>query len=257
MWQTGKQCTWSMLLMQDDLNDYLALEVKKEMADRYFGFRKLIEEDIKEYDNQILTSFLRLEQKIGFDLVRLYILLKDEHLIHDFFRLAGLEQLIFYDPYLPESPTIRKKVFAGQRTRGLTRAGRFKNMVFDTYESLAEDIDQYRKNLLELSRERDTIAEEIKQFYHKHDLGIMMDFLRHLDGSGSSATGSMAGAVTPQTGTELERKMKVEPPPPVDQLLPVIPPLAPLAKIKPLLKKIVDQAFRIQQKPDLREIVRP
>lgn len=242
--------------MQDDINEILTLEVKKEMADRYFGFRKLIEEDIKEYGDQVLTSFLRLEQKIGFDLVRLYILLKDEKLIHEFFLLAGLQQLIFYDPYLAESPTLRKKVFAGQKIRGLTRAGRFRNMVLDTYAVLAEDIDNYQKNLQKLSREREDIAEEIQQFYHKHDLGTMMDFLRKLDGAGLYGSDSMGGAITPETGTGLERKMKVEPPPPVDELLPVIPSITPLAEIKQPLKKIIARAYRIQQKPDIKEIVR-
>ena len=243
--------------MQDDITDILTLEVKKEMADRYFGFRKLIEEDIREYDDQVLTSFRRLEQQIGFDMVRLYILLKDENLIHEFFRMAGLEQLMFYDTYLAESPTIRKKVFAGQKIRGLTRSGRFKNMIFDTYESLANDIDSYRKNFMQLASERENIAAEIQHFYRKHDLGIMLDFLRKLDGSSRYSSGSMEGGLSPLTGDNLQRKMKVEPPPPVDQLLPIIPQLLPLTDIKSELKKIIGQAFRQQQKLDLKEIVRP
>lgn len=242
--------------MQDDITDILALEVKKEMAERYFGFRKLIEEDIKEFDDQVLASFLRLEQKIGFNLVRLYILLKDEKLIHEFFRLAGLDQLIFYDPYLTESPTIRKSVLAGLRIRGFTRAARFRNLVLDTYAALAADIDSYHKNLAELFEERENIAEEIRQFYHKHDLGTMMDFLRKLDGGEMYRSGGMEGAITPESGTGLEHKMKVEPPPPVDELLPIIPPIAPLSEIKRPLKKIINRAYRLQQEPDLKEIVR-
>jgi len=242
--------------MHEDIHDILTLEVKKEMADRYFGFRKLIEEDIREYDNQVLTSFLRLEQKIGFDLVRLYILLKDENLIHEFFQLAGLDQLIFYDPYLPESPTLRKKVFTGQKTRGLTRAGRFRNMVFDTYEILCDDISQYRQNLQKLANERENIAEEIQQFYHKHDLGVMMDFLRGLDGGGYQA-GSMEGGLSPLAGDNLDQKMKVQPPPPVDEVLPVLPPIIPLASLKASFKNIVERAFLAQKKPDLKDLVRP
>jgi len=243
--------------MKDDITDILTLEVKKEMADRYFGFRKLIEEDIKEYDDQVLTSLRRLEQQIGFDMVRLYILLKDENLIHEFFRLAGLEQLMFYDTYLTESSTIRKKVFTGLKIRGLTRAGRFKNMIYDIYENLAADVDRYRKNFMELASERENIAAEIQHFYRKHDLGTMMDFLRKLDGTAGYSSGSMEGGLVPQAGDNLAQKMKVEPPPPVDQLLPALPPLMPLAGIKSSLKKIIDQAFRQQPKLDLKEIVRP
>jgi hypothetical protein len=245
------------MFMHEDITDILALEVKKEMADRYFGFRKLIEEDIKEYDNQVFTSFLRLEQQIGFDLVRLYILLKDENLIHEFFQLAGLDQLIFYDPYLAESPTLRKKIFAGQKIRGLTRAGRFKNMIFDTYEALSNDISQYRQNLTKLALERDSIAEEIQYFYRKHNLGVMMDFLRDLDGSSGHQAGDMAGGLVQQSGDVLDQKLKVQPPPPVDELLPVIPQILPLPRLKEPFKKIVSQSFLAQGRPDLKEIVRP
>jgi hypothetical protein len=243
--------------MDEDLNKFLTFEVKKEMADRYFGFRKLIEEDIHDYDDQVLASFPRLEQKIGFDLVRIYILLKDETLIHEFSQLTGLQQMIFYDPYFTESLTIRKRVFAGQRIRGLTRARRFKNMIFDTYEKLTEDINEYRENMTKLAGERETIVEEIRLFYKKHDLGTMMDFLRGLEGTGMYTSGSMAGGLNPQTGTLLENKLRVQPPPPVDELLPVIPLVTPLNEIKGPLKKIIKRAYNKQQDLDLKNIVRP
>jgi hypothetical protein len=241
--------------MQDDINKILTLEVKKEMADRYFGFRKLIEEDIQDYNDQVLASHARLEQKIGFDLVRLYILLKDESLIHEFFQLAGLDQLIFYDVYMLESPTIRKRVFTDQKVRGLTRARRFRNMVFDAYQTLAEDIDDYRRNMMKLAEERETIAEEIRQFYKKHDLGTMMDFLRGLEGEGVYTSGSMSGGLVPKTGQNLDEKMEVKPPPPVDELLMDIPPVAPLAKIRKDLKKIVDRAYRLHGNLDVKDLV--
>ncbi len=241
--------------MQDDISKVLALEVKKEMADRYFGFRKLIEDDIHDFDDQVIASHVRLEQKIGFDLVRLYILLKDEALIHEFFHRAGLDQLIFYDLYMTESPTIRKRVFAEQTIRGLTRAGRFKNMVLDSYQSLSNDIDEYRENMMTLSEERETIAEEIRLFYKKHDLGTMMDFLRSLDGDGVYISGSMAGGLNPKTGKSLEQKMRVKPPPPIDDLLPEIPPVVPLSKIKRELKNIIDRAFKSHGNIDLKDFV--
>ena len=241
--------------MQDDINKQLAFEIKKEMADRYFGFRKLIEQDIQDYDDQVLSSFRRLEQKIGFDLVRLYILLKDEDLIHEFFQLAGLEQMIFYDPYLAESPTLRKKVFTGQKIRGLTKSGRFKNMVFDTYEALMNDVDEYRQSLIELAGERDNIVEEINHFYKKHDLGTMMDFLRGLDGGYTS--GSIEGGIIEQSGQQLEQKMRVKPPPPVDKLLPNIPPVAPLGQIKTSLKEIIDKAYKLHHQLDMKKLVQP
>ena len=110
---------------------------------------------------------------------------------------------------------------------------------------------------MELDRERENIAAEIQHFYHKHDLGTMMDFLRRLDGAGQYSADGMEGEIVPQTGADLDRKMKIKPPPPVEEILPAIPPLAPLNEIKSTLKKIIDQAFARQQGLDLRDLVKP
>ena len=240
-----------------DIDQMLSIEVKKEIADRYFGFRKLIEEDIQNYDDQVLSSFRRLEQKIGFDLVRLYILLKDGQLIHDFFQVAGLDERLFYDPYLTESPTIEKRVFAGREVHGLTRNGRFRNMGLDTYEDLRRHIEGYRKNLQQLRQEQEIISEEIKLFYRKNDLGTIMGFLRGLGGTSGHKAGDMEGGLTPNTGESLEKKMKVHPPAPVEDLLPDIPGIPLLPEVKGRLKAILDKAYKRQREPEMRDLVHP
>lgn len=242
--------------MQQNIDTVLAYEIKKELADRYFGFRKLIEEDIREYDNHIVASSLRLEEKIGWDLVRLYILLKDEELIHQFFRLTGLHEMIFYDPYLVESPTLRKRVLAGQKVHGLTNSGCFKNLVISNYESLAVDIDEYRENLMKIAQEYEDITEEIKIFQQKHDIGTIMDFLRSLDGDSSFKSGSMEGGLYSWTEGGLEQKMKVKPPSPVDKLLPMIPQIPSLKTIKKELKVIINKAYQLHENIVWKDIIR-
>ncbi len=240
----------------EDIDKILSLEIKKEIADRYFGFRKLIEDNIRDYDQQVLRSFSLLEKKIGLDLIRLYILLKDEGLIHDFFREAGLEHLLFYDPYIVSSPTIRQQVFAGLEAHGLTAHSRFKHMIFDLYEELESHINQYRERMQNLAEEHDVIAEEIKLFYKKNDLGTIMDFMRNIDGIGSYKAGSMEGGLTPRTGQNLEKKMRVTPPSPVEELLPIIPPIKPLSEVKGRLKPIIEKAWKLQKGLDLRTLTR-
>lgn len=111
--------------MKPSIEDVMAFEIKKEMADRYFGFRRLIEKDKDDLDERLRHHSFTLEQRICTGLVRIYILLKDEKLIHEFLQLVGLEEAMFYDHYLTESSTIRQRVFNGVRLRGLTQAGRF------------------------------------------------------------------------------------------------------------------------------------
>jgi hypothetical protein len=243
--------------MMQDIDQMLSIEVKKEIADRYFGFRKLIEEDIQAYDDMVISSFRGLEQKIGFDLVRLYTLLKDRTLIHDFFHILGLDERLFYDPYVNESPTIRKRILAGRTVHGLTRKNRFRNLIFDTYEELEHHIIQYLQTLEELREEHETISEEIKLFYKKNDLGVIMGFLRGLGGGGSVKSGPMEGGLQPKTGESLEKKMRVHPPKSVEELLPKIPAIPPLKEIKNELKPIIDKAFERQGEPEMRAIVHP
>ena len=83
----------------------------------------------------------------------------------------------------------------------------------------------------------------------------MMDFLRGLEGSGTYTSGPMAGAILSQTGEKLARKMKVQPPPPVDEQLPEIPPVAPLSEIKKQLKKIVGRAFKNHADIDIKDFI--
>ena len=240
--------------MKPNVEDILAVELKREIAERYFGFRKMIEEDTLDLMEKIKYQLSILEKRISYELIRIYILLKDEKLIHQFMELTGWEEKLFYDPYITESPTIMKQVFTGIKIRGLTKAGRFKNLVFDTYERLVAHVEHYRQNLEEIETNRETINAEIELFYRKNDIGNIMGFLRAMEGAGSED--SMG--VTPDTGSvdTFEHKMRIEKPPPIDPELIIIPPLAPVPNISKELKKLVDTAYKLHGAKILAEIAK-
>ncbi|MBU0728237.1 MAG: hypothetical protein KKE17_03735 [Proteobacteria bacterium] len=225
-----------------DITKVLAYEIKKELADRYFGYRKVIEEDKVGLRKKVEDITRRIVQKICFDLVRIYVLLRDEHLIHEFLEISGIHEEIFYDPYLPESPTIRARVFQGVKMRGLTQAGRFKNLVFDCYDELVRHVGEYREIFGELLEDQEVINEQIRMFYQKNDISSIMGFMRSLDTQTTRGVDLRAG-VDPLSSQVLEEKMKVEPPLPIEQELPVFPPLVPLSHIKGKLKTIAEHAF--------------
>jgi len=238
--------------MKTNFEDYLSVELKREIAERYFGFRKMIEEDTLDLNEKIKYQLSILEKRISYELIRIYILLKDEQFIHQFMELTGWEEKLFYDPYITESATIRKKVFKGIKIRGLTRAGRFKNLVFDAYERLAAHVQHYRENLEDIETSRETINEEIELFYRENDIGNIMGFLRALEGS--SSEDSMG--VNPDAGSidTFADKMRIEKPPPIDPELIAIPPLVSLHNIRKELKKLVDKAYKLHGGKILAEI---
>lgn len=233
-----------------DLNTNLAFEVKKEIADRYFGFRKIIEEDTNEYQQKLIAGALQLEDKIGFDLVRLYVLLKENGLINDFFRITGLGETLFYDQYINKSPTIRKRVLAAIPVHGLTRKRRFQNMFFDIYDSLEKHVAEYRNHILDLAEDQETIKEEINLFYQKNDISGIMLFLRGINGESPGAAGPMAGALDTGGTITMEQKMRLQPPQPVEKALPILSPIPPATKIKNELKELIDAAFSTQPEFD-------
>jgi len=240
--------------MKNNVEDILALELKRELAQRYFGFRKMIEEDTLDLTEKIKYQLSILEKRISYELIRIYILLNDEDLIQEFMKLTGWEEKLFYDPYITESPTIRKRVFKGIKIRGLTRAGRFKNLVFDAYERLTAHVEHYRENLEEIETSRETINAEIELFYRNNDIGNIMGFLRAMEGGGSEE--SMG--IKPDAGSidAFEHKMRIEKPPPIDPELIKIPPLVPLPNVSKELKKLVDKAYKRHKGTILSEIAK-
>ena len=226
--------------MDADIAKVLSYEIRKEVADRYFGFRKLIEEDSQDLQRKMRHQSRTAEQSVAHALVRIYILLGEEGLIHDFLHLVGLREQIFYDPYLLESPTLRARALEGLRAHGFTRAGRFKNLLLDSYQLLEESVTVYREHFDELEENLETIREEINIFYRKNDLGNIMHFFRSMDGIDDSP---LHGEIQSGATDKLEASMRIEPPSPIEQSLPIIPPLMPLKSVKKQLKRLAERAF--------------
>ncbi len=237
-----------------NMEEMLSLEIKREIADRYFGFRKMIEDDSRQYEQHIRETYRLLEDSVGFDLVRLYILLRQESLIHDFFRLTGLRDELFFDAYLLQAQPLRQRLFHGLRCHGLTRRARFTHLFLDTYSRIVEEMETYRAALKRVTEEGQNITQEIEVFYRQNDLGTMMGFLRGLD-SGSRGEGLLNGGITPLRDSYFEQKMRIETPVAAEKLLPSFPALPPLKSCKSRMRNLADAAYEAQGKPEVRAYV--
>jgi len=82
----------------EDFAKTLAFEVKKDIAERYFGFRKIIAEDSVDYQKEVISSALLPETQIGFDLLRIYALLRKNTLTRRFCKLINLGEFSFLIP---------------------------------------------------------------------------------------------------------------------------------------------------------------
>jgi hypothetical protein len=237
----------------EDFAKTLAFEAKKDIAERYFGFRKIIEEDSADYQKKVISSALFLETQIGFDLLRIYALLQEDKLIKQFYKLTNLGDILFFDSYVNNSPTIRKRLFEEQKITGFFRKSRFTNMFFDVYKSLSHHVDTYRIRIASLVEDRDVIEEEIKIFYQKNDISGIMSFLRSLDGD-SSTSGTMSGGLEGGGTISIENKMRLHAPKPVAESLPILEAIPDALSIKSELKKLINSTYDKQPDFDLKEL---
>lgn len=226
------------------IEDTMASEIKRDIAERYFGFRKLIEEDELDLSEKAKQYSYILQKRISFDLIRIYVLLKEEELITSFLDLIGLHKDLFYDPYLSQSINIINRVLACQRFHGLFRSSRFTNFILDCYENLTRHAERYRDKVEELQGEQALITEEIKEFYRQNDLSVIIHFLKAMDDP--NTTGSMQGGMEVGLAEGLDRKMQIALPQPIEQTMTILPPLRPLSEIKPALKNLAKRAYKVQ-----------
>lgn len=237
----------------EDFAQSLAFEVKKDIAERYFSFRKIIEEDCNAYQKEIINSALLLETRIGFDLLRIYTLLQKDLLIKRFYDITHLGDILYFDSYVSGSPSIRRELLKEQPVHGLFRKSRFRNMFFDLYHALHDHVDEYRDRIQSLVEEHEVIAEEIKLFYQKNDISGIMIFLRSLDGD-SGTSGTMSGGINSSGSVNMEQRMRLTAPQPVEKFLPHLETLPERTAIQAELLEIIDQAYANQPDFDLKDL---
>lgn len=228
--------------MGSDILNFLSFEIKKEIADRYFGFRKIIEEDKLDLSQKIEQHSFILQKRISFELLRIYAFLHEEQLIHPFLEITGLDKETFYDPQFTRLEALNERVFSGIKLRGFTMRRKNINLLLDCYDRLSIHAHQYQSKIEELQELKETIDEEIKVFYKQNELGTILGFLKSLNDP--SVAGGIEGGLEIGLAGSLEAKMKIEPPIPVERCLPVISPLPAISSVRKKLKKLAVEAYK-------------
>ncbi len=226
--------------MEDDVAKALAYQVKKELAERYFGLRKLIEEDAANYFKKIDEIKEKLLPSLKKAWYRIYLLLVDEKFAKEFANLVGLSEPPFYEEYQKlEDPF---SLLEGFHLKGWTFRSRYRNLVFSAYEHLQEETEKYQKAFLEIKVEAEVINHEIELFKEKYDLSEIMQFLKSLEAPSSFA--DLGHTSLEESVSTLEKALAFEKIPPPEKFLPLLPKLPPLKEIKFELEEIINAVLK-------------
>ena len=239
--------------MEQDIGKALTYQIKREIAERYFGYRKTIEEDRQALEAMISDLCFLYEQKIGRDIARIYVLMQDLNLIDEFLRLTGWEGRPFFDQYTVESGTIRERLLKNMELHGWLAHSKFANLLLDSYERLYLDTFKYREKLDEVLEEAQVIDEEIRQFKEKFALEEIMSFLNTLDRRDDLA-GVLGENLPAGRAEDLSSRLELVPVGDLEKLLPRVPDLPAPDKVKSSLKDLANRVVKSHKEEVLKAV---
>jgi len=193
--------------MSYDIEKALAYQLKKEIAERYFKLRKLIEDDTS--NAKVLLERLNsiYQKRIRPAILRIYVLLSDHDLIREFAGLLGLKNPPFLEEYLKLSNLEKHKLIEELEPHGWFKESRFLNMLLDSYRQLYREWEQYHELREEVLDELQIVKEEIDQFTRNYSLDEIMQFLRTLDIENEGASRALGKVVEGRQMGEFDKRL--------------------------------------------------
>ncbi len=237
----------------EDITKALAYEIKQDIANRYFGFRKRIETESNEYAEKLQNAGKESVVGIKSDVQRMHYLLKNDALFHSFLNFTGLPDAIGLHSD-PAAPAQSKLLFAGLKGEGFTRRRRYRNLVFKVYSSLAGSVLAYRDLYNRLEEEHEDICGEIDRFYRKNDLSGILNFLREIDNPDCLQSGMFQPDRCYLASRDMDEALRIMPPPSVQTGMQSLERLSPLEKAKPTLDSLIKEAFPLLDRSDLEQL---
>lgn len=237
--------------MADDIAAALIYQIKKEIAERYFGTRKAIEEEKQALQERLQAHRDTVVKTVYGDFCQIYQLLHSAPLIEEFWEALGLKNKPFYDRYLENSRNTKACPLSDQKVRGLTLRGKYKNLLLECYRRVFDHLKPYREGYQELLEECLVINEEIDQLSANYRLSDILAFVRSIEGL-DSLTGVLGETIVPTQRQDLEEKLTVIKLDCPGKDLVEIPPLPPLNEVKSRLKQLATKAHHQTRREGLK-----
>ncbi len=226
-----------------NIADAIAYELKRDIAERYFGDRRRIEEQSKNYLQCLDKESANYSARIGEDLQRLRLLLPEERSFLACCGLLGLSDDLRQFFPSKEGQLTAVELCRSCRGHGLTRVGRYRNTVYRACQSLTTDIEEYRIHRAKLRRWHADLVDDIHAFERQNDLSGILGFFREMERAGNWQAGILQGEIPRLGGVGLEQQLRLAPPAAVESKMPELPAPVPLAQIKARLTPILKAVY--------------
>ncbi len=230
--------------MSYDIEKALAYQIKKEIAQRYFRLRKLIEDDSANVQQMLEELNETYNSKIKPAFFKIYNLLAHKDLIEKFSKIIGQDEAPFLEEFLKDNPEPEPSLPNDIQPRGWFKESRFVNLLLDSYRALFENWKVYKEQREDVLDELAVVKEEIEQFTRNYSLDEIMHFLRGLNMEDETASKTFGRTVEGRKLGEFDKKLSFSQD--LKELYKRIPGLETLPepeKIEPELQRLAEEAF--------------
>jgi len=229
--------------MQEDLVVALTRAVKEEVVENYLFNRRVIEEELAEF-NERLARVKRYRALVGKRFLRIFGLLVAPPYIKEFIRLIQLERI---RPFEFFGGDLNMKQVRLIGTSGFTFHSRYRRLLLEAYERLLHWVQTYNDAYEDLQQECGAVNQNVNWFRREFDLLSIIHFLKSLDIAELERKQFLGGNFSAYELASVESKMVFHPiqwdslqlPKPLD--------LPPMKTIKKPLQNLADQVFHAHQ----------
>ena len=225
-----------------DIAAALAYQVKKEIAENYFGTRRELEEEREDLIRQAKRFQKAWVQEVQAPLVLIGELLLDPETAKSFFALLGQERLPLAVPDRPDR-TFSKAVDACPLPFALTSQAKYQALIAQWYGLAWGRSQPVLEKVRALDKKVRLYNEDLAKFSLSYSLQEILAFIKALEGR-SELKGVLGENTDPRAVPELEKKLMLKSLDPSVLGLSEVKPLPKLSQIREPLRALVKQAFR-------------
>jgi hypothetical protein len=225
-----------------DIAAALAYQVKKEIAENYFGTRRELEEEREELIRQANKIQKAWIQEVQASLVLIGELLLDPETVQSFFVLLGQESLPFEVPGRPDR-TFSEAVESCPLPFALTSQAKYQALIARLYGLAWERSQPILEKVRVLGKKVRLHNEDLAKFSFSYSLQEILAFIKAIEGN-NELKGVLGENTDPRAVPELEKKLMLKSLDPSGLGLSRVKPLPEWSQIREPLRALVKQTFR-------------
>jgi hypothetical protein len=226
-----------------DISAALAYQVKKEIAENYFGSRKVLEEEREDLTRQEGILEKAWEQEVLKILTQIYLLFIREEEGRAFLDLIKREDLIEPIKQSLKDQGINFSLRSCPLPFTLTAKGKYKNLIITLYQLARTSGDALGNEFQMLRKKMSLFNEELTNFTSCYNLSDILSLVHSFENR-DDLKGVLGENTDPRAVPLLEEKLRLRPLELGQRGEALLRPLPPMKEIQKPLKLLIDLTFQ-------------